>query len=358
MRPKVGMVNNNDKDIAEGRGAHWSVIGENDFDRSRRFAFIMRTLDRAGASFFYQSADMVCLWAENLPEGIDRGRVIGFTDTSFLPQLPGERLLAAKRKILDGGEAQKLEMPIKIGEDLRWFDIWLDPDHDESGGVQGVFTALVEITEQKQRELQIKNLLREVSHRSKNLLAIILSLATQTARNSSSLTGFVAAFSGRLQSIARAQDLVTDRDWQGALFSELVARQAALFNGEKPLPVFQSGADPVISPSAALYVGLAIHELLANGVREGRFVAANARVNIVAQLLPDEDGDVALIIDWDETGEADLTDGRAAEAHVFDDLSRKFLETVVPLAVEGEGRIEVAADTLTYRLRVDGRHIS
>lgn len=358
MGPEVRIVNIRDRDLAKEQDAHRDVIGEDDFDRSHRFAFIMRTLDRAGASLFYQSDDLICRWAENLPRGIESARVIGFTDIGYLPQLPAERLLAAKRKILDGGEAQKLEMPIKIGEDLRWFDIWIDPDHDRSGAVQGVFTALVETTEQKRRELQIKNLLREVSHRSKNLLAIVLSLATQTARNSSSLTGFVSAFSGRLQSIARAQDLVTDRDWQGALFSDLVARQAALFNGEKPLPVFQSGVDAVISPTATLYVGLAIHELLANGVREGRFVSADARVDIVARLLPDEEGDAALAIEWYETGKADLTKGNAADGNIFDELSRKFLETVVPLAVEGDGKIETSSDTLTYRLRIDGRHIS
>src|SRR5690606_27096184 len=143
--------------------------------------------------------------------------------------------------------------------EVRWFDIWIDADIGAQGEIEGVFSTMIEITAQKRREVQLRNLLREVSHRSKNLLAIILSLATQTARHSTSITGFITDFSGRLQAIARAQDLVTDRDWQGASLNELIVKEVALFRGDRPLDLQISGADPVISPTAALYVGLAIH---------------------------------------------------------------------------------------------------
>ena len=58
------------------------------------------------------------------------------------------------------------------------------PTSRADGAVQGVITTAVEMTEQKRREQTLRTLLREVSHRSKNLLAIIQSIATQTGRYS------------------------------------------------------------------------------------------------------------------------------------------------------------------------------
>ncbi|TGU42030.1 histidine kinase, partial [bacterium M00.F.Ca.ET.146.01.1.1] len=97
----------------------------------------------------------------------------------------------------------------------------IDADRSEAGEVQGVVTTMVETTEQKRREQTLKTLLREVSHRSKNLLAIIQSIATQTGRYSETLGDFLTRFRGRLQSLASSQDLVTSSNWRGAALREL-----------------------------------------------------------------------------------------------------------------------------------------
>ena len=80
----------------------------------------------------------------------------------------------------------------------------------------------VDITEQKRREQALRALLREVAHRSKNLLAIIQSIATQTGRYSETVDDFLSRFRGRLQSLASTQDLVTSSDWRGAALQDLV----------------------------------------------------------------------------------------------------------------------------------------
>ncbi|MCR2327014.1 hypothetical protein NSR98_25480, partial [Salmonella enterica] len=85
-----------------------------------------------------------------------------------------------------------------------------------------IVTTAVEISELKHREQVLKILLREVSHRSKNLLAIIQSIAMQTARFSGSVDQFLQKFRGRLYSLSNSQDLVTDSNWHGAAFRELL----------------------------------------------------------------------------------------------------------------------------------------
>ena len=99
----------------------------------------------------------------------------------------------------------------------------------KSGSVSGIVSTIVDVTSQKHREQTLRTLLREVSHRSKNLLAIIQSIATQTGRYSGSIDVFLTRFRGRIQSLASSQDLVTSSNWRGATLSELVAGQVSRY---------------------------------------------------------------------------------------------------------------------------------
>lgn len=326
--------------------------GGGGLDEPRRFAFAMRALSRTPVSLSYQTTDLTYAWAENFPAGIELHDVLGFTDANFLPRLAAERLRATKLHVIETREAQRFELPVNIGGEVRWFDIWIDPDLEPSGRVVGVYSTLIDVSAQKRREVQLKNLLREVSHRSRNLLAIVLSLASQTARSANSVPGFVTAFSGRLQAIARAQDLITDRDWQGALLSDLISRQVALFHRDYALPVELTGDDLVVSPNAALYVGLAIHELASNAVRNGQLSPKSGRINVAFSVESRSDGGRDLMVRWNER----LHEG--AVAHDVEPLTRKFLESVVPLAVDGVGDLAVDGIRLEYALRIDGNHIT
>lgn len=351
----VGAVNQDDSRLVREHSVRESGGSARDDTSSRRLGFAMRALERASVVVLYQNLDLVYQWAMNLPEEFPERDIVGRRDSDIMPSLAAERLESVKRSVIETREGKRFELPVNFHGELQWFDISVDPDISANGEVIGIFATSVEITEQKRREVQLKNLLREVSHRSKNLLAIILSLASQTARSSKTLSGFVSAFSGRLQAIARAQDIVTDRDWRGALMSELIARQIALFRGDRPLPVEVKGHDQVISPSAALYVGLALHELAAIAVRRGQLVAAEGGITIECVIENGEDGRRALAVTWIQACNG-TTD---AEAETIEPLTRAFLENVVPLAVDGTGKIETGeGSSLRYTLRIDSVHLS
>lgn len=321
--------------------------GGSGLSRSRRFDFVLKAVGRTPISLFYQTRDLVYHWAENPPSGLASENILGNRDGDFLPPVVAQRLVDAKQAAIETSEPQRFEVPITAKGEVRWFDVWIDPDIDTNGEVEGVFSTMIDVTAQKRREVQLRNLLREVSHRSKNLLAIILSLATQTARHSNSVHGFITDFSGRLQAIARAQDLVTDRDWQGASLNDLIVKEVALFRGEQPLDVRISGKDRVISPTAALYVGLAIHELAAYAARTGAWRSKPISIAIKPQLDPSEEE--AVTLEWNSRG--------GAPGAAFDGLPKVFLETVVPLSVDGEGAIADGGGDLTYRLTIGPAHI-
>lgn len=326
--------------------------GEGALEGSRRLAFAMQALARTPVSLTYQNRDLFYEWVENLPQGIETAEVLNHTDADFLPRLAADRMRATKLHVLETGDQQRFELPVNIAGEVRWFDIWLDPALDSKGAARGVYSTIIDISAQKRREVQLKTLLREVSHRSRNLMAIVLSLASQTARGSTSIPAFVTAFSGRLQAIARAQDLVTDRDWQGALMSDLISRQIALFHRDSVLPVDVEGDDLVISPNAALYVGLAIHELAAHSVRNGQLSAPDGSIKVAFSLDSRSDGGRNLMVQWSERLPGGVT-GQTVEP-----LTRQFLESVVPLAVDGAGELKVDTQRVDYTLRIDGSHIS
>jgi PAS domain S-box-containing protein len=68
---------------------------------------------------------------------------------------------------------------------------------------------LRDISERQAAHRRQELLLAELSHRVKNMLAVVAGMAHQTARTSSSLEEFAVAFSGRLQALARGHDLLT-----------------------------------------------------------------------------------------------------------------------------------------------------
>ena len=93
-----------------------------------------------------------------------------------------------------------------------------------------------DVTSRKQRETHLHVLMREVTHRSKNLLAIIQAMARQTVKDSITAAEFEQRFSARLRGLAASHDLLAARDWHGAAVGDIVRWQlgAALENaGER-----------------------------------------------------------------------------------------------------------------------------
>ena len=87
--------------------------------------------------------------------------------------------------------------------------------------------------ERDEREAHVRLIMRELSHRSKNLLAIVLAIARQTARHTTSFSDFESRFNSRIQALADAHDLLVEQQWSGAFIDDLVRAQLAAFGMEK-----------------------------------------------------------------------------------------------------------------------------
>jgi len=306
---------------------------------------LKRALKNIGVLVIYQDNDLNVLWSENLPALWSRNDLSGHKGDGYLPGSEAERLTAAKHAVLQTNKPQTLQISLDGEEGVRWFDVWVDPDCRD-GVTQGLVTTAIDVTEHRRREQTLRALLREVSHRSKNLLSIIQSIATQTGRYSRGIDGFLARFRGRLQSLASSQDLVTSSNWHGAGFRELVASQLLRYCAGPEQNFRLEGEDPYLSPNAALHVGLAVHELTVNSVSFGAFSKPSGTVVVSAWLPPDGNG--ALEFVWTEKIALDIETLKEKEER----FGTVALKRVVPASLNGSANLTIDAQGLEYRLLI------
>ena len=131
--------------------------------------------------------------------------------------------------------------------------------------------------ERDEREAHVRLIMRELSHRSKNLLAIVLAIARQTSRHTTSFTDFESRFNSRIQALADAHDLLVEQQWSGAYLDDLVRAQLTAFGTER---VATHGERIMLRTEAVQNVALALHELATNALKYGALSVPAGKVNI------------------------------------------------------------------------------
>ena len=159
----------------------------------------------------------------------------------------------------------------------------------------------IDITERKQSEEQRELLLAELSHRVKNLLAVLQALASQTSRNSGSIEEFRTVFEGRLRALARAHGLLFEGQWQGADLRALIEQTLDPHRVDRPEAVQMEGPPVRLSPKQGLALGLVLHELATNAVKYGALATGTGRIRVVWE-VENREGERHVRLDWQERG--------------------------------------------------------
>ncbi|MCQ0986538.1 PAS domain-containing sensor histidine kinase [Jiella marina] len=296
-------------------------------------------------SVFTQDLDLRYSWVCNAGRSWLAEAREGSVDADILSGAAAERSTEMKRQVLETHRSIRYEMSISRGTSVRWFDICVDVDRDENGQICGIIGTSFDITDQKRREETLRTLLRELSHRSKNLLAIIQSLASQTARHSLTVPEFLVRFRGRIQSLSYSQDIVTDADWRGADLASLVTMQVERYAPEGLQQIDFDPVDVYLSPTASLHVGLALHELAVNAASYGSLSVPGGMVAIRAR-FEERNGEEALVVVWQERN------GPRVKAERDARFGTSTLERIVPNAVGGEAKLEYLPEGIRYTLVV------
>ncbi|MGA8590385.1 MAG: HWE histidine kinase domain-containing protein [Pseudolabrys sp.] len=264
-----------------------------------RFARYETALRGSQVTVYTQDRDLRYTSISNPMLGRAIEDILGRTDGEILSPDAGTAMISVKREVLASGEAKRAEVPLEDASEIRWHDLHIEPLRNETGDVVGLTCASVDVTERKEGEAHLRLLLRELTHRSKNLLAVIQAMARQTARHTGSVETFLAQFGARLQALAASHDLLIRESWYGASLGELVRSQLGGYLDGLATQISIEGPAIAIKPEAAQNLGLALHELAVNAAKFGALSAPTGRVAITWNRLENVDGN-AVELDWRE----------------------------------------------------------
>ncbi|TCR91910.1 two-component sensor histidine kinase [Rhizobium sp. BK376] len=315
------------------------------FGLEGKAAIMERALGSAGISIMFQDSSLAIVYAENLPEHLKPSLILGKGDLQLFGARDGQRLADLKRKVLENGAPSRTEIDFLTTDGSRIFEIKIE--RTGRSGDYGLLSVMSEITESRHREKVLKSLLRELSHRSKNLLAIIQGIATQTARHTLSLDNFLIKFRGRLQSLSNSQDLITDSSWRGAYLFELAEKQFAPYWPDVAVPMPIYGINAHLTPNAAVHLGLALHELIVNSASHGAISAGTTKILLNCN-ESNLDGKKAIEVIWSEQ----ISTPSAVQEFEDNSFSRTVLERVVPTSMNGRVKFELRPDRIDYSILI------
>ncbi len=152
-------------------------------------------LENSAITVFEQDADLRYTYVYNPPPGSGPEDFIDRTDAEIFPEAEQRRILPPKQRVLASGGREKLELEVEIAGKLRFFDLTLEAKTSDDGKVEGVIGTALDLTERRRDERRMRLMMRELTHRSKNLLAVIQAMARKTASMSDDIDEFVADFS-------------------------------------------------------------------------------------------------------------------------------------------------------------------
>ena len=221
------------------------------------------------------------------------------------------------------------------------------PLRDIHGEIIGISAIHRDITPQRQHEEQMRLVMRELAHRSKNLLAIILSMAAQTARNSPALPQFNMRFTQRLQGLAHSHDLLVQQNWRGAPLRDLIKSHLEPFMEDDKSRVTLLGPDVVVDPKAAQNIGLALHELATNASKYGALSNASGRVEISWSIKPEG----AFSLQWREAG------GPKVSAPKRRGFGQTVLERLASQALEGSASLSFDKEGVVWRMEIPSAYL-
>jgi two-component sensor histidine kinase/PAS domain-containing protein len=290
----------------------------------------------------------MALFGINLPDGL--GQVGGPSDEFYQAMHPEDRYLLGEYHALTSKQdsfAAEYRI-LKPDGQICWLAGYGRVlDRQPNGKAHRVINVATDITERKAAETHQRFLLQELSHRSKNLLTLVQSIADQSFRKSKNQSDFQNQLSGRLGGLAASNSLLARGDWRGSSLRELIEFQLAPFVDLSSSQLEIGGPEIDLVADASQAIGLALHELATNAVKYGALSSLRGRV-CISWTVDHAPGGGGLTLHWREREGPPVTaPKRTGFGHVV-------IKSMIEQAVRGSVALDFAEEGLHWTLQAPG----
>jgi len=244
-----------------------------------------------------------------------------------------ERAWTVWRHSLATGDPYRIEYRLKHHSGgYRWVLGQALPIRDGSGRITRWFGTCTDIHEERLAQEEREVIAQELSHRIKNIFAVIGGIVSLAARSHPEAKDFAERLRGRILALGRAHDFVRPHSRESAPRSNPASLQALVRSLLQPYRdgdeerVSFSGDDAVIDDGAATPLALLFHELATNAAKYGALSQGGGRIEI-SSVVRGED----YLLQWREIGGPGAVPGEAG-----------FGSRLISLSVEGQlrGKLE------------------
>jgi two-component sensor histidine kinase len=194
-------------------------------------------------------------------------------------------------------------------------------------------------------------LMRELAHRSKNLLAVVKGMATQSARQSENIEQFQWHFNRRIQGLANSHDLLVRQNWKGAYLNDLIHGQLQVFVDDLGSRVCINGPSVFLESEAVQSLGLALHELATNACKYGALSNTEGIIRISWRLDREVANGGRLSLSWQEL------DGPPVATPTRSGFGRMVIERMVGQVLGGSVALEFTPRGLICQLQIPGTYL-
>jgi two-component system, chemotaxis family, CheB/CheR fusion protein len=200
--------------------------------------------------------------------------------------------------------------------------------------IDGVLLTFVDITGVVAAEDQLKVLAAELSHRVKNTLAVVSSIAERTLPDGQLKTDLI----GRFHSLGHTHDVLSEAGWTEAGLRDLIMAELAPHVAGSSPNTTVNGPPVMLKPQAALFLALVIHELSTNAAKYGSLSVADGSVEVAWGIT--DGGPQRLELSWTERGGPRIDDLPSRG------FGSELIERGIRFELEGEAKLDTSTGAL------------
>ena len=205
-----------------------------------------------------------------------------------------------------------------------------------------------EAQEERKRSSERQELLiAELNHRVRNILSLIRGLVRQSLDPEADTRNTIALLEGRIESLARAHDQITQDNWSAAPLGRLIETEAAAYLAGKSQRLSCDGPPVLLDPNAFSTMALVFHELMTNSAKYG---ALSDNGTVLVKWHITDDGD--LRISWRERG------GPAVQPPKRQGFGTTIIQRSIPYDLGGTADVRYVLTGLEADFCVPAGHIS